>query len=183
MNLVCYLTLPPGTDKDEKGRPDSPVPLVLDVHGGPWGRDSWGLNPQAQFLANRGYAVLSVNFRGSTGFGKKFLNAGNKEWAGKMHDDLLDAVDWAVKEEIADPARVAILGGTSRAFAPAGGLAVPAGKIRLRRGHRGPVQHRDAAEPRPAVLGSGGADVQDPRRRPHDRGGQEVPGVSIAADV
>ena len=72
--------------------------MVLLVHGGPWARDSWGYDPQAQWLANRGYAVLQVNFRGSTGFGKKFLNAGNREWAGKMHDDLLDAVEWAVKE-------------------------------------------------------------------------------------
>ena len=71
--------------------------MVLLVHGGPWARDSWGFNRDHQWLANRGYAVLSVNFRGSTGFGKEFLNAGNKEWAGKMHDDLLDAVDWAVE--------------------------------------------------------------------------------------
>ena len=69
---------------------------MLVVHGGPWARDAWGFDPEHQLLANRGYAVLSVNFRGSTGFGKKFVNAGNKEWAGKMHDDLIDAVDWAV---------------------------------------------------------------------------------------
>src|SRR5262249_53322186 len=93
MNLVSYLTLPPGADTDGKGNPKQPVPMVLLVHGGPWGRDSWGLNALHQFLANRGYAVLSVNYRGSTGFGKNFLNAGNREWAAKMHDDLLDAVD------------------------------------------------------------------------------------------
>ena len=84
--------------------------MVLLVHGGPWGRDMWGLHPNHQWLANRGYAVLSVNFRGSTGFGKAFVNAGNREWAGKMHDDLIDAVDWAVAQGIADPARVAIMG-------------------------------------------------------------------------
>ena len=76
--------------------------MVLDVHGGPWGRDRWGLDPMHQLLANRGYAVLSVNFRGSTGFGKKFLNAGNREWAGKMHDDLLDAVLY-LGEQLAEP--------------------------------------------------------------------------------
>jgi dipeptidyl aminopeptidase/acylaminoacyl peptidase len=122
LNLVCYLTLPPGTDKDDKGRPDEPVPLVLDVHGGPWGRDSWGLNSEHQFLANRGYAVLSVNFRGSTGFGKKFVNAGDKEWAGKMHDDLLDAVAWAVKEKIAAKDKVAIMGGSYGGYATLVGM-------------------------------------------------------------
>ena len=105
LKLVSYLTLPPGSDPKGTGRPDKPVPMVLDVHGGPWARDSWGFDPEHQLWANRGYAVLSVNYRGSTGFGKKFANAGNKEWAGKMHDDLLDAVDWAVKEKIADPTR------------------------------------------------------------------------------
>ena len=77
------------------------MPLVLDVHGGPWARDSYGFNREHQWLANRGYAVLSVNYRGSTGFGKKFINAGDHEWARNMHNDLLDAVDWAVREKIA----------------------------------------------------------------------------------
>jgi dipeptidyl aminopeptidase/acylaminoacyl peptidase len=122
LDLVCYYTLPPGSDKDGDGKPDHPVPTVLDVHGGPWGRDTWGLHPEHQLLANRGYAVLSVNFRGSTGFGKKFLNAGNKEWAGKMHDDLLDAVDWAVKQKISDPAKVAIMGGSYGGYATLVGL-------------------------------------------------------------
>lgn len=122
LNLVCYLTLPPGTDKDDKGRPAAPVPMVLDVHGGPWGRDSWGLNPEHQFLANRGYAVLSVNFRGSTGFGKKFVNAGDKEWAAKMHDDLIDAVEWAVQEKIAPRDKVAIMGGSYGGYATLVGM-------------------------------------------------------------
>jgi dipeptidyl aminopeptidase/acylaminoacyl peptidase len=102
LELVCYLSRP----SDARGA----VPMVLLVHGGPWGRDDWGLHPDHQWLANRGYAVLSVNYRGSTGFGKAFVNAANMEWAGKMHDDLIDAVDWAVAERIADPARVAIMG-------------------------------------------------------------------------
>jgi dipeptidyl aminopeptidase/acylaminoacyl peptidase len=72
------------------------------VHGGPWARDIWGYDPEAQWLANRGYAVLQVNFRGSTGYGKKFLNAGNREWAGKMHNDLIDGVNWIVQQGIAD---------------------------------------------------------------------------------
>lgn len=84
--------------------------MVLLVHGGPWSRDVWGLCANHQWLAKRGYAVLSVNYRGSTGFGKAFVNAANLEWAGKMHDDLIDAVDWAIAHQIADPARVAIMG-------------------------------------------------------------------------
>lgn len=122
LDLVSYLTLPPGSDPDGDGVPTKPVPMVLNVHGGPWARDDWGFDPEHQLLANRGYAVLSVNFRGSTGFGKKFLNAGNKEWAGKMHDDLIDAVDWAVKEKIADPEKVAIYGGSYGGYATLVGL-------------------------------------------------------------
>ena len=95
---------------------------VLDVHGGPWSRESWGFNGEAQWNANRGYATLSVNFRGSTGFGKEFVNAGNKEWAGKMHLDLLDAVDWAVKEGVADKDKIAISGGSYGGYATLVGL-------------------------------------------------------------
>ena len=81
-----------------------------------------GYDPLSQLLANRGYAVLNVNYRGSTGFGKEFINAANKEWAAKMHTDLLDAVDWAVKQEIADPSRVAIMGGSYGGYATLVGL-------------------------------------------------------------
>ena len=93
LTLPSYLTLPPGSDSDADGVPDSPVPMVLLVHGGPWARDGYGYNATHQWLANRGYAVMSVNFRGSTGFGKNFINAGNLEWSKKMHDDLIDAVE------------------------------------------------------------------------------------------
>jgi dipeptidyl aminopeptidase/acylaminoacyl peptidase len=110
LEMVCYLTVPVGVEPKN-------LPMVLDVHGGPWGRDQWGLHPEHQWLANRGYAVLSVNYRGSTGFGKKFLHAGDKEWAGKMHDDLIDAVEWAIKEGIADPKQVAIYGGSYGGYA------------------------------------------------------------------
>ena len=84
--------------------------MVLSVHGGPWFRDYPDFNTTHQWLANRGYSVLSVNFRGSLGFGKAFVNAADREWAGKMHDDLIDAVDWAIAQRIADPARVGIYG-------------------------------------------------------------------------
>ncbi len=116
--LVSYLTLPWGTG----ARPASPLPMVLLVHGGPWARDSYGFDRETQFLANRGYAVLQVNFRGSTGFGKTFVNAGNGEWGGKMHDDLIDAVNWAVRAGFADPRRVAIMGGSYGGYATLAGL-------------------------------------------------------------
>jgi dipeptidyl aminopeptidase/acylaminoacyl peptidase len=122
LTLVSYLTLPVWTDNDGDGRPASPLPMVLLVHGGPWGRDEWGYNSLHQLLANRGYAVLSVNFRASTGFGKKFLNAGNREWAGRMHDDLIDAVNWAVAQQIADPKKTAIMGGSYGGYATLVGL-------------------------------------------------------------
>jgi dipeptidyl aminopeptidase/acylaminoacyl peptidase len=143
--LVAYLTLPPGSAAPTRpaasgsagtaaapgspassgspgDRPANPVPLVLDVHGGPWARDSYGFNSEHQWLANRGYAVLSVNYRGSTGFGKKFINAGDHEWARNMHNDLLDAVDWAIKEKIAQPDKVAIYGGSYGGYATLVGL-------------------------------------------------------------
>jgi dipeptidyl aminopeptidase/acylaminoacyl peptidase len=118
LELVSYLTTPLTADANQDMKPDAgPIPMVLLVHGGPWGRDNWGFNNMHQWLASRGYAVLSVNFRGSTGFGKRFVNAGDREWAGKMHDDLLDAVKWAVDEKIADPAKVAIMGGSYGGYA------------------------------------------------------------------
>jgi dipeptidyl aminopeptidase/acylaminoacyl peptidase len=121
-NLVCYLTLPPGQEVEGKGLSKQPLPMVLLVHGGPWARDSWGFEPQHQLLANRGYAVLSINFRGSAGFGKRFLNAGNREWAGKMHDDLLDAVKWAIDNKIAQKDKVAIMGGSYGGYATLVGM-------------------------------------------------------------
>jgi dipeptidyl aminopeptidase/acylaminoacyl peptidase len=123
MDLISYVSLPAAERvSGSTPRPSKPLPMVLDVHGGPWGRDAWGLNSTHQWLANRGYAVLSVNFRGSTGFGKKFINAANMEWAGKMHDDLIDAVNWAVKEKIADPKKVAVMGGSYGGYATLVGL-------------------------------------------------------------
>lgn len=110
LTLPSYLTLPVGARAHM-------LPMVLYVHGGPWARDAWGYDPVAQFLANRGYAVLQVNYRGSTGFGKRFTHAAEREFAGRMHDDLIDGVDWAVAQGIADPARVGIYGGSYGGYA------------------------------------------------------------------
>jgi dipeptidyl aminopeptidase/acylaminoacyl peptidase len=110
LEVEGYLTLPPGVAPEN-------LPMVLNVHGGPWARDGWGYDPEAQWFANRGYACLQVNFRGSTGYGKEFLNAGNREWGGRMHDDLVDAVGWAVERGVADPERVAIYGGSYGGYA------------------------------------------------------------------
>ncbi len=122
LNLVSYYTLPVWSDPDNDGRPDEALPMVLFVHGGPWARDRWGFHPYHQWLANRGYAVLSVNYRGSTGFGKDFINASTFEWAGKMHDDLLDAVQWAIQNGIAKKDQVAIMGGSYGGYATLVGL-------------------------------------------------------------
>ncbi|MBH9577003.1 S9 family peptidase [Inhella proteolytica] len=123
LTLPSYLTLPAGADTNGDGKADKPTPLVLLVHGGPWARDDYGYNGTHQWLANRGYAVLSVNFRASTGFGKKFLNAGNKQWGLSMHDDLLDAVDWAVKQGVTSKDKVAIMGGSYGGYAALAGVA------------------------------------------------------------
>lgn len=122
LTLPSYLTLPPGSDADGDGVPEKAVPMVLLVHGGPWARDGYGYNSYHQWLANRGYAVLSVNFRGSTGFGKDFISAGDLEWGRKMHDDLIDAVNWAVAEGITGEDQVAIMGGSYGGYATLAGL-------------------------------------------------------------
>ena len=116
LTLRGYLTLPPGS----AGRS---LPLVVHPHGGPWARDSWGFDPEVQFLASRGLAVLQVNFRGSAGFGRRFLEAGFGQWGLAMQDDVTDAVRWAVQSGIADPRRVAIYGGSYGGYATLAGLA------------------------------------------------------------
>lgn len=119
LNLVSYLTLPLHAES-------KPFPMVLFPHGGPWWRDdlgsNWSYDPVVQFLANRGYAVLQVNFRGSTGFGKKFLNAGNHQYGLGMQDDLTDGVKWAIREGVADPKRIAIMGFSGGGYATLRGL-------------------------------------------------------------
>jgi dipeptidyl aminopeptidase/acylaminoacyl peptidase len=109
LNIQGYLTMPSGMEKN--------APMVMLVHGGPWARDVWGYSPLVQMLANRGYAVLQPNFRGSTGYGKSFVNAGDREWGAKMHDDLLDAKAWAIKQGYADPKKVCIMGGSYGGYA------------------------------------------------------------------
>ncbi|HSR23660.1 MAG TPA: S9 family peptidase [Candidatus Eisenbacteria bacterium] len=110
LTIHGYLTFPPGLER-------SRLPAVLDVHGGPWTRDSWGFNAEAQWLANRGYLCVQVNYRGSTGYGKRFLNAGDREWGARMQDDLVDAVRWVVERGHADRDRVAIYGGSYGGYA------------------------------------------------------------------
>jgi len=123
LELVSYLSLPRGVAVQD-GKPAEAQPMVLLVHGGPWARDRWGYNSMHQWLANRGYAVLSVNYRGSIGFGKAFINAGDKQWARTMHDDLIDAVSWAVNAGIAQPDKVAIMGGSYGGYATLVGLTM-----------------------------------------------------------
>jgi dipeptidyl aminopeptidase/acylaminoacyl peptidase len=110
LTIHGYMTFPAWKEKKN-------LPTVLCVHGGPWGRDAWGYDPVAQWFANRGYACLQVNFRGSTGYGKDFVNAGDREWGAKMHDDLIDGVNWAVEKGYADPEKVAIFGGSYGGYA------------------------------------------------------------------
>ncbi len=115
MKIHAYVVVPAGSTGKN-------LPTVLFVHGGPWARDMWGYNPYAQWLANRGYAVMMINYRGSTGYGKKYLNAGDREWGGKMHQDLLDGKQWLVTQGIADPKKVCIMGGSYGGYATLAGV-------------------------------------------------------------
>lgn len=115
LTIAGYLTLP-------KGRPAKNLPVVINPHGGPWYRDDWFFNPEVQFLANRGYAVLQMNYRGSTGYGRKFWEASFKQWGLKMQDDITDGVRWLIKRGIADPKRIAIYGGSYGGYATLAGV-------------------------------------------------------------
>ncbi len=115
LTIHGYLTLP-------KGYEPKNLPVVINPHGGPWARDYWGFNPEVQFLANNGYAVLQMNFRGSTGFGKQFWQASFKEWGKSMQDDISDGVKWLIDQGIADPEKVAIYGGSYGGYATLSGL-------------------------------------------------------------
>lgn len=115
LNIQGYLTLPKGYEAKN-------LPVVINPHGGPWARDNWGFNPEVQLLANNGYAVLQMNFRGSTGFGKDFWQASFKQWGKTMQDDISDGVQWLINQGIADPERIAIYGGSYGGYATLAGL-------------------------------------------------------------
>jgi dipeptidyl aminopeptidase/acylaminoacyl peptidase len=115
MEIPGYLTLP-------VGRPAKDLACVVNPHGGPWARDGWGFNPEVQFLANRGYCVLQMNFRGSTGYGRRFWEAGFKQWGLAMQDDVTDGVQWLIGQGIADPRRIAIYGGSYGGYATLSGI-------------------------------------------------------------
>jgi dipeptidyl aminopeptidase/acylaminoacyl peptidase len=115
LTIHGYLTVPNGATAKN-------LPVIVNPHGGPWFRDGWGFNPEVQFLASRGYAVLQVNYRGSTGYGRKFWEASFKEWGFRMQDDITDGVQWLIKEGIADPKRICIYGGSYGGYATLEGL-------------------------------------------------------------
>ncbi|MEJ2720248.1 MAG: prolyl oligopeptidase family serine peptidase, partial [bacterium] len=116
LTIHGYLTVPKGIEAKD-------IPVIINPHGGPWARDSWGYNPEAQFLANRGYGVFQINFRASTGYGKAFFNAGKRKWGEEMQNDLTDGVKWLIDQGIADPKKVAIYGGSYGGYATLAGLA------------------------------------------------------------
>lgn len=116
LTIHGYLTVP-------KGKEAKNLPVVVNPHGGPWYRDAWGFNPEVQFLASRGYAVLQINFRGSTGYGRRFWEASFKQWGKQMQDDITDGVRWLIEQGIADPASVAIYGASYGGYATLAGLA------------------------------------------------------------
>lgn len=124
LDLVSYITFPKNIKLNKNIQPENPLPMVLNVHGGPWARDGWGYSPASQWLADRGYIVLNINYRGSSGFGKDFSNAGNMQWGKKMHDDLIDGVNWAIANKIADPKKIVIMGGSYGGYEALAGITL-----------------------------------------------------------
>lgn len=123
LTIEAYLSLPQGhTPETAQG-----LPVVVNPHGGPWARDTWGYSSEVQFLCNRGYAVFQMNFRGSTGFGRRFLEASYKQWGLKMQDDITDGVNWLIEKKIADPGRIAIYGGSYGGYATLAGITFTPG--------------------------------------------------------
>ncbi len=118
LHIEAYLTLPHGLKPDEARA----LPVIVNPHGGPWARDTWGFSSETQFLANRGYAVFQMNYRGSTGYGRAFLEASYKQWGLRMQDDITDGVQWLIRQGIADPDRIAIYGGSYGGYATLAGL-------------------------------------------------------------
>ena len=148
MEIPAYLTLPKGVEAKN-------LPTLILPHGGPWGRDNWGYNSLAQFFANRGYAVLEPNFRASTGYGKKFLNAGNRQWGDKMQDDLTWGVKYLAAKGIADPKRVGIIGGSYGGYATLAGVAFTPDLYARGGFDCGPIEPDHATRFDSAVLGAG----------------------------
>ena len=173
LEVPAYLTLPRGVAPKN-------LPTIIVPHGGPWARDQFGYSAMAQFFANRGYAVLQPNFRGSAGYGKKFLNAGNNEWGGKMQDD----VTWGVKHLVSVRHCQSQTSGHSRwvlwRVRDACGRGVHAGSVRRRRLHCRSVEPHDAARVHPAILGIGPQDIPLAHGRSDDAGGQETTRASVA---
>ena len=156
---------------------------MIVPHGGPWARDTWGYDAFAQFLANRGYAVLQPNFRASTGYGKAFLNAGNNEWGQKMQDDITWGVKYLVSEGIVDKERVGIMGGSYGRLRHAGRAGVHAGRLRRGCFHRRPVEPDHVAGQHSALLGADPQDVPRAHGRPRDAGWQGPAGAPVAVEL
>ena len=161
LEINGYLTFPPGGGRQG-------LPAVLYVHGGPWARDTWGYDPTAQWLANRGYLCVQVNYRGSTGYGKAFLNAGDREWGRRMHEDLIDAVEHIVGLGFADRSRVGIYGGSYGGYAALVGATFTPDVFRCAVDVVGPSNLRDAPRDDPAVLEAARLAVPSPGRPPRD---------------
>ncbi|ALE84055.1 S9 family peptidase [Pseudonocardia sp. HH130629-09] len=160
LDLPCHLTLPVGVEPRD-------LPTVVLLHGGPWYRDSWGYDPEVQLLANRGYAVLQVNFRGSTGYGKAFTQAAIGEFAGRMHDDVIDALDWAIAQGYTDRDRVAIFGSSYGGYAALVGAAFTPGRFAAAISYTGmsdlvDLTQRVVPVARKAVVNSYGRYIGDP---------------------
>jgi predicted dienelactone hydrolase len=173
LTIHGYLTLPLGVAAKN-------LPVVVNPHGGPWARDQWGFNPEVQFLANRGYAVLQVNFRGSTGYGRKFFESSFKQWGRAMQDDVSDGVKWLIAQGIADSSRVAIYGGSYGGYATLAWADVLTGAVRSGDRLRRRVEPVHVHEDDPAVLEAvSRADSRDGRKsRARQRGaGGGVTGV------
>lgn len=152
LTLVSYLTLPVGSDTNGDARPETPQPLVILPHDGPWARDTYGFNVMHQWLANRGYAVLSVNFRGSTGFGEAFLNAGNREWGGRIQEDLQDALQWAIDNNVAQSDRIAIVGNGFGGYAALAGLTFTPEQFRCAAAYGAPTNLSRLVEAAPVSV-------------------------------
>ena len=172
LTINGYLTFPPGADR-------TGLPTVLLVHGGPWARDTWGFDSEAQWLANRGYLCIQVNFRGSTGYGKAFLNAGDREWGSKMQNDVSDAVAHAISRGWADPARIAIVGGSYGGYAALAGAAFTPDLFCCAVDIVGPSNLITLIETIPPYWAPLDRPVPPAGRRPG--GGQGLPLVTVAA--